>query len=82
MLRQLLCRKQQREEDRSRNQQQIELEQPQRYLLSFGKPDHGKLGHGDAQIQRSLPTIVEALRCVDIVKVASMSTYALAIDSK
>lgn len=52
------------------------------YLFSFGKPDHGKLGHGEAQIQRTLPTVVAALRGVDVVKVASMSTYAIAIDSK
>ena len=51
-------------------------------LFSFGKPDHGKLGHGDAQIQRTLPTCVEALKGIDVVKLASMSTYSLAVDSK
>ena len=49
-------------------------------LLSFGKADHGKLGHGEAQIQRSLPTMIEKLKDVNIVKTASMSTYSLALD--
>ena len=49
--------------------------------MTFGKADHGKLGHGDAQIQRTLPTVVECLQHVDIISVASMSTYSLAIDS-
>lgn len=50
-------------------------------LLSFGKADHGKLGHGDMQLHRLIPTVVEALVDVDVVKMASMSTYALALDS-
>jgi len=50
-------------------------------LLSFGKADHGKLGHGDVQIHRLVPTVVESLQDVDIVKMSSMSTYAIAVDS-
>lgn len=50
-------------------------------LLSFGKADHGKLGHGDSLIHRSLPTIVESLQDIRVAKVASMSTYTLAINS-
>jgi alpha-tubulin suppressor-like RCC1 family protein len=49
-------------------------------LLSFGKSDHGKLGHGDAQSIRLIPTVVDALKDISIVKMASMSTYAIAID--
>eukprot|EP01031_Cornospumella_fuschlensis_P031544 gene31544-38125_t len=52
------------------------------YVLSFGKADHGKLGHGDLQLNRQVPTIIDALRSEPIVKVASMSTYALALTSK
>ena len=54
---------------------------PRSCLMTFGKADHGKLGHGDAQIQRTLPTIVECLQHVNITSVASMSTYSLAVDS-
>ncbi|KAJ1408124.1 regulator of chromosome condensation 1/beta-lactamase-inhibitor protein II, partial [Ochromonadaceae sp. CCMP2298] len=50
-------------------------------LLSFGKADHGKLGHGDILLHRLVPTVIDALQDVDIVKTASMSTYSVAIDS-
>lgn len=40
-------------------------------LLSFGKADHGKLGHGDAQVHRSLPSIVETLKDCRISKVCN-----------
>ena len=53
---------------------------PRTFLFSFGKADHGKLGHGDTQLNRLVPTLVEALDHVSIVKMASMSTYAVAID--
>ena len=49
--------------------------------LSFGKADHGKLGHGDTQVHRLVPTVIESLQHGGITKVASMSTYAIAIDS-
>ena len=51
-----------------------------RILLSFGKADHGKLGHGNAQMHRLVPTLVESLLDIDIVKTSSMSTYSIAID--
>lgn len=41
----------------------------------------GKLGHGDVQLHRLVPTVIEALQELDIVKTSSMSTYAVAIDS-
>jgi hypothetical protein len=49
--------------------------------LSFGKADHGKLGHGDTQVHRLIPTVIESLQHACITKVASMSTYTLAADS-
>lgn len=52
------------------------------YVLSFGKADHGKLGHGDLQLNRQIPTIIDALRSEPIIKVVSMSTYALALTNK
>jgi alpha-tubulin suppressor-like RCC1 family protein len=50
------------------------------YLVSFGKADHGKLGHGDAHHHRLLPTLVEHFKALRLVKVCSMSTYSVAID--
>ena len=52
-------------------------------ILSFGKSDHGKLGHGDCQIHRSIPTLIESLqeRGLSFVRLASMSTYSLAVTS-
>ncbi|RYH25809.1 hypothetical protein EON65_15245 [archaeon] len=52
------------------------------YVLSFGKADHGKLGHGDLQLNRQIPTIIDTLRAEPVIKVVSMSTYALALTSK
>lgn len=49
-------------------------------IVSFGKADQGKLGHGDTQINRLIPTLIEQLENVSIVKVVSMSTNAMAID--
>ena len=49
-------------------------------LLSFGKSDHGKLGHGDTQLHRLVPTVIQALQGIRITKTASMSTCALAVD--
>ena len=51
-------------------------------LLSFGKSDHGKLGHGDASIHRYVPTVIDSLLYEKIVKVASMSTYTLALNEE
>ena len=51
-------------------------------MLSFGKADHGKLGHGDAQIHRTIPSVVETLQEVPLRRVASMSTYALAVSAE
>lgn len=42
----------------------------------------GKLGHGDVLIHRLVPTVVDALHDVEIKKSASMSTYAVAIDTR
>ena len=56
-------------------------EQSKNIILSFGKADHGKLGHGDVHLNRLFPTIIEGLVGFDIVRVASMSTYAVALDS-
>jgi alpha-tubulin suppressor-like RCC1 family protein len=52
------------------------------HLFSFGKADHGKLGHGDASNHRVIPTFVEHFRGIKIAQVASMSTYSLAVDFK
>ena len=51
-------------------------------LLSFGRAEHGKLGHGDTQIHRTIPTLVEALQETPVRRVASMSTYALAVSAE
>ena len=51
-------------------------------ILSFGKADHGKLGHGDSQVNRAIPTVVESMQGCSIVKVASMSTYAVVVDAE
>lgn len=48
--------------------------------MSFGKADHGKLGHGDAQVHRSIPTVVESMKHCSVVKIASMSTYSVVVD--
>jgi len=50
-------------------------------LLLHSFAYEGKLGHGDVQIHRLVPTVVESLQDVDIVKMSSMSTYAIAVDS-
>lgn len=50
------------------------------YIFSFGKADHGKLGHGDAHNHRHVPTLMEHLKSLRIVRVISMSTYSIAID--
>jgi alpha-tubulin suppressor-like RCC1 family protein len=50
-------------------------------VLSFGKADQGKLGHGDIQLNRLVPTLIENLQTIGITKVASMSTNVIAIDS-
>ena len=49
-------------------------------IMTFGKADHGKLGHGDTQMHCLLPTVVTALQDASIVKTSSMSTYAVCID--
>ena len=36
-------------------------------VMSFGKADHGKLGHGDNQLHRLVPTVVETLQDIPIV---------------
>jgi alpha-tubulin suppressor-like RCC1 family protein len=41
----------------------------------------GKLGLGDAQLNRLIPTSVEALKEKNIIRIASMSTYCLALSS-
>lgn len=51
-------------------------------ILSFGKADHGKLGHGDSQVHRSIPTVVESMRDCNVIKVASMSTYSVVVDAE
>lgn len=50
-------------------------------VFSFGKADHGKLGLGDTQLNRLLPTLVDSLVGEDVVKIASMSTYCMALTS-
>ena len=50
-------------------------------IASFGKADHGKLGLPDCQSHRVFPTIIDTLSHVEIVKVGSMSTYTIAVDS-
>jgi hypothetical protein len=57
----------------------VEDETTRGILLTFGKSDHGKLGHGDSQIYRSIPTVVETLEDIDVTRIASMSTYSLAV---
>ena len=51
-------------------------------VLSFGKADHGKLGHGDTQMHRLVPTVIETLQEIPITKVVSMSTCVIAIDHR
>jgi hypothetical protein len=51
-------------------------------LLSFGKADHGKLGHGEINIHRFVPSVIEALAGMDVIKMSSMSTYAVAVDRR
>jgi alpha-tubulin suppressor-like RCC1 family protein len=41
----------------------------------------GKLGHGDVQLHRLIPTVVDTLQGISVCKMASMSTYAIAIDT-
>lgn len=50
--------------------------------MSFGKADHGKLGHGDSQVHRAIPTVVESMKHCSVVKIASMSTYAVVVDTE
>lgn len=52
---------------------------PTNLVLSFGKADHGKLGLGDVQLNRYVPTMIEQLSHCQIIKVVSMSTYCLAV---
>jgi alpha-tubulin suppressor-like RCC1 family protein len=49
------------------------------HVLSCGKADHGKLGLGDTQLNRLIPTLLDSLEREDITKIASMSTYCLAL---
>lgn len=53
---------------------------PAGILMSFGKADQGKLGHGDSQLNRMVPTVIESLKDIKICKVASMSANVLAVD--
>jgi hypothetical protein len=48
--------------------------------LSFGKADHGKLGLGDTQLHRLVPTIIESLKDINITKISSMGTTTVCID--
>ena len=56
-------------------------EVPIHAIASFGKADHGKLGLPDCQSHRVFPTIIDTLSHVEIVKIGSMSTYTIALDS-
>lgn len=47
------------------------------YLLMIGK-----LGLGDSQLNRLVPTVVDGLNNLNIVKVASMSTYTIGINNQ
>lgn len=51
-----------------------------RVTLSFGKADHGKLGLGDSQLHRLVPTIIDSLKDVNITKISSMGTTTIGID--
>jgi alpha-tubulin suppressor-like RCC1 family protein len=51
-----------------------------RLTLSFGKADHGKLGLGDQQLHRLVPTIIESLKDINITKISSMGTTTVCID--
>jgi alpha-tubulin suppressor-like RCC1 family protein len=59
----------------------LSSQQKNSLVFSFGKADHGKLGLGDAQLNRLIPTVVDALREKTVVKIASMSTYCLALNN-
>lgn len=59
------------------------------FLMSFGKGDHGKLGHGQCSHaacpdgncteNKSVPTMVNATRDQQFVKIDSLSTHSVAI---
>ena len=51
------------------------------WLMSFGKSDHGKLGHGDSHNHILIPSFIEHFQGIKITQVASMSTYSLAVDT-
>lgn len=51
-----------------------------RITLTFGKADHGKLGLGDTQLHRLVPTIIESLKGINITKISSMGTTTIGID--
>jgi alpha-tubulin suppressor-like RCC1 family protein len=40
----------------------------------------GKLGHGDTNVHRLIPTVVESLIGIELCRVVSMSAYSLALD--
>ena len=50
--------------------------------FSFGKCDQGKLGHGDALLNRQIPTLIESLIGASITKVVSISSNVIAIDEE
>ena len=48
-------------------------------LMTFGKGDHGKLGHGWGSENKLVPTFVEALRTVELIRIDSLSTHSVAV---
>ena len=50
-------------------------------LMTFGKGDHGKLGHGNSTENKRTPTFVSSLRNIPLVRIDSLSTHSVAIST-
>ena len=48
-------------------------------LMTFGKGDHGKLGHGNSTENKRVPTVVSALKEIPLLRIDSLSTHSVAI---
>ena len=47
--------------------------------MTFGKGDHGKLGHGNSTDNKRTPTFVAALKDTPLVCIDSLATHSVAI---
>ena len=48
-------------------------------LMTFGKGDHGKLGHGNSTDNKRMPTFVASLKNTPLMCIDSLSTHSVAI---